>query len=270
MRFLIAAPTNLLKNEIYLKAKKMGVNVRKTPSLEEIKDDIPRKVWKRIQRYYAAGQYGFVHPYIAETLKKEDIPCLREYMKEREEIKKFDGCIITTHRYLLNMDEKRLQEYDAIIIDEDILFKSVISNQGEVTLSMLEKLLKEPLDIRILEKIKKLLKLAKTKTCIELDSFEWENDNEDNRKISFDLPAFCLAEKFYIRRKSEKEKNLKEDTAAFLKPATFFEDVKYIVVSATANEDVYRKYFGADRVDFYECEKARYEGVLESSYFLHR
>ena len=34
---------------------------------------------------------------------------------------------------------------------------------------------------------------------------------KDDEIIPFDLPSFCLAEKFYIRRKS-KEKNLKEDS----------------------------------------------------------
>ena len=37
-RFLVAASTNLLKNELYHKAIQMDIEVRKTPSLEEIKN----------------------------------------------------------------------------------------------------------------------------------------------------------------------------------------------------------------------------------------
>ena len=38
--------------------------------------------------------------------------------------------------------------------------------------------------------------------------------------MPFDLPAFCSAEQFYIRR-IEEEEDLKKDTVAFLKPADF-------------------------------------------------
>ena len=166
--------------------------------------------------------------------------------------------VITTHRYLLTMDENRLKEFDTIIIDEDIIFKSVIPNQGEITVSELKKMMDKSADSCLLKKIKEILKQAKEQSCVKADSFEW--DKEDDEIIPFDLPSFCLAEKFYIRRKS-KEKNLKEDSVSFLKPV-FFKDVKYIMVSATANEAICRLYFGENRVKFYECKKAKYMGRL--------
>ncbi len=54
--------------------------------------------------------------------------------------------------------------------------------------------------------------------------------------MSFDLPAFCGAEQFYLRRK-ESEENLKKDTVVFLKPADFPGE-KYIMVSATADKEI--------------------------------
>lgn len=257
-RFLVAAPTNLLKNELYHKAIQMDIEVCKTPSLDEIKDEIPDTVQKRIERFHQSGQHQLVHPYIEKVLKAKDIPCLRKYMKEREALRNFKGSVITTHRYLLNMDEKRLKEFDATIIDEDIIFKSIIPNQGEVPVAKLEKLLEKTNDSRLSQKIKSLLRRAKDKSCIELDSFEWED--KDDELYSFDLPSFCRAEQFYVRR-SDKEPNLKEDTVVFLKPVSF-KDVKYIMVSATADEGICRHYFGWDRVDFYECKRAKYQGPL--------
>ncbi len=63
-RFLISAATNLLKNELYYKALKMGIKVRKTPSLEEIKYEIPHKVWKKIQRLTSVDSTAlFIHTY---------------------------------------------------------------------------------------------------------------------------------------------------------------------------------------------------------------
>lgn len=180
-------------------------------------------------------------------------------MKEREALRNFKGNVITTHRYLLNMDEKRLKEFDAIIIDEDIIFKSIIPNQGEVPVAKLEKLLEKTTDNHLSQKIKSLLRKAKDQSRIELDSFEW--DDEDDKLYSFDLPSFCQAEQFYVRR-SDKELNLKEDAIVYLKLPEFFKDIKYIIVSATVDEGICRQYFGWDRVDFYECKRAEYMGPL--------
>jgi hypothetical protein len=210
-----------------------------------------------------------VHPYIREVLKKQDIPCLREYMEEREKIKDFDGSVITTHRYLLNMDEKRLREFDAVIIDEDIIFKSIVSNQGEITLADLNKLRASVADAQLKEKATELMKHFKSDTgpTIELPGFEWdaEDDKSEGMSTPFDVPSFCLATHFYCRRACN-EKNLKEDTVTFLKPVTFYDSVKYIMVSATVDEDVCRKYFGEGNVSFYECKKAKYEGTLNQYY----
>ena len=65
-------------------------------------------------------------------------------------------------------------------------------------------------------------------------------------------------------RRASNEEHLKEDTVAFLKPAGFPAQ-KYIIVSATASEDIYRQFFaeyGKGNVDFHECKKARYKGTL--------
>jgi len=258
-RFLIATPTNLLKDEIFEKAKNLGIDVRKTPSLEKIKYTMPPKVWKHIQSLYKNGRHRVVHTYIHEQLEKRRIPCLEKYMRRREEVKNFDGNIITTHRYLLNMNEKRLREYDAIIIDEDIIFKSIIPNQEGITISALKKLSKKVTNQQLSKKIKRLVTLAKDHSCIELDSFEYDIEGDDH-DCGFDLSAFCMAKKFYVR-KSSKEPNLKEDTVVFLKP-TDLKNVKYIMVSATVDEKICQKYFGEKRVKFYKCKRAKYMGIL--------
>lgn len=266
-KFIIAAPTNLLKNEILEKAKSEGIRVKKTPSLEEIKDEIPGKIWEHIQKLYKRGQYRSVHPYISNRLKKEEIPCLKKYMKKREKLKTWDGCVITTHRYLLSMEKERLDGFDSITIDEDILFKSIISNQGEISVPTLKKLKKKTKNPHLKDKIRKLLKAAEGQFCIELESIEWDEEDEDeegNKKMQFDLSAFCRAEYFYIRKR-EDDKNLKVDMVAFLKPAEF-PGAKYIIVSATADEEIYGWYFGKENVDFYECKKAEYKGKLKQYY----
>lgn len=260
-RFLIAAPTNLLKDEIFNKAKKLGIEVLKTPSLQQISDEMPDKIWNHIQKLYNSGQYNSVYPYIENVMKKKNISCLKKYMEEREKLMNFKGNIITTQRYLLNMEEKRLKEYDAIIIDEDIIFKSIIPNQIEISKKNLKKLLNKVTDSRISKKIKLLLKLSKTQSCIEVSGFDWSYDKtDDNDKIMpFDIPSFCLTEKFYLR-KASKDNKLEDDTFVFLRPE-IFKNVKYIIVSATVNKNICREFFG-NNINFYECKKTEYKGEL--------
>ena len=260
-RFLIAAPTNLLKHEIYEAAKRVGVNICMTPSLDEIANKLPAKVWERIQMLYRTGQHNAVHSYIEELLPAEDIPCLEKYMAKRKNLKQFKGCVVTTHRYLMSMEEKRLIDFNSIIIDEDILFKSVISNQGEITVSDLEKVYSTTTSISLQEKIHSLLHLSKKQTCIHVKSVTWDNEEYDpDFPATFDAGAFCAAEKFYFRSVKNEEK-LEEDTFAFLKPAQF-PNVKFIMVSATADKAVCRLFFQDRELHFYECANAAYIGDL--------
>ena len=265
-RFLIAVPTNLLKDEILEKAKGTGIKAMKTPSLEAIENEIPEKIWEHIQKLYKRGQHHLVHPYIKKVLEKKelegkDILCLRKYMERRKKLKVWKGCVITTHRYLLSMDKERLDEFDSIIIDEDILFKSVISNQGEISVSELKRLKRETTDPRLSNKIKKLLKASETQLCIEMDGFKWDDEDRDKKSMVFDIPSFCQTERFYLQRR-ENEDKLNEDKFVFLKPADFPGD-KYIIVSATADEEICGWYFGEENIDFYECKRAEYMGKLK-------
>lgn len=230
-RFLIAAPTNLLKNEIYEKAKAMGIDVCVTPSLDEIKDELPAEVWKRIQRFYMRGQFRSVATYIKKVLEKEDIACLKEYVKQKERVRKSKGCLITTHRYMLTMDEERLNEFDTVIVDEDILFKSIFTNQGEITISALGKLKQDTSDPRLRRKIKELLAQAKVRSCIRLDTFEYNIEDDvaisnDKKSIPLDIASFCAASHFYVR-KAERERNLKKDTVSFLTIGIKGQEVHY-------------------------------------------
>lgn len=259
LRFLIAASTNILKKEIFERAKKEGVGIVKTPSLHEIKAKIPSDVWKHIEKLYQTGRYSKVHPYIKRIVDKKDIPCLSKYLERLKRSRESNKHMVTTHKKLLYLDAESLSDFDVVIIDEDIVLKSFVPNHISVPISKLKELAKISNDPSIVYKIKTLLKCIKTETLFTLESFQCPKKSADT-SIGIDVPAFCLAEHFYYRN-SSKEKNLKEDEVVFMNPVSLNENVKYIIVSATADEEIYRYVFG-DRVRFYECRKARYEGVL--------
>ena len=67
---MICAPTNLLKDEIYERAKTLGIAVRRTPFLEQIKDEIPDDVWSYIQYLYNSDHSHLVPVYIKKFWKK--------------------------------------------------------------------------------------------------------------------------------------------------------------------------------------------------------
>ena len=262
VRFLIAAPTNLLKNEIHSKAKKKGLSVCVTPSLESIKEKIPYPYWKHIQQLYKIGKSGEVDHYIKEILKKEKCPALRKYMDQKEKVKQSHDSLITTHRYMLMMDEERLEEFDVCIIDEDIFFKSLITSQYEIPLSSLKKLSSKTHDKYLRHKIKELLQHAKVNTCIELDRLEYivDKSNKEAELFQFDISQFCMAEKYYIRRASEEDK-ISEDTVVFIRPDTF-KSMKYILVSATADETICEQFLDDVDMDYHQCKQAKYKGKL--------
>lgn len=280
LNFLIAVPTNKLKRDVEKRAKEKGIELMVTPSLDEIKDEMPSDTWDVIEFFREIGQHKKVHPFISRMAEEEDISCLKKYLKRQREFEEYKGNTITTHRKFLNMDNKTLDKYDVVIIDEDIILSSIIPNQCEITLDMIKKIRNKakkkriPNYIQLVEKIERLLRKIKTDTLFELSGFAWDNDEDEDQEKKIedvngisaltDIPSFCLAEHF-IYRKADEEEHLSEDSIVFLKPYKF-KNIKHIMVSATVDKDICEYSFGKEKVRFYECKQARYTGTL-NQYF---
>jgi hypothetical protein len=268
---LVAASTNLLKNDLYERAMGKGTEPMVSPSLHEIKDGLPDEVWDKIQRFYDTGRYRSVHPYINKLIRENhrSAKLLKEYMGALDDFHSFNGSVITTHKRLLTMTDEKLDKFDNIIIDEDIIFKSIVTNHDTVSVSALEKLQsKIGAGNPLWGKIKEALKHAESKSVslFTLSPIEWDDkeDGEAMPKVKFDITSFAGAEHFCVRRKSN-EPNLKEDTVSFYKPVEFTKR-KCVIVSATADETVCNYFFGKGNVQFHECEMAHYRGVLNQYY----
>ena len=312
LKFLIVVPTNILKRDVESRAKKMGIPVAVSPSLDEIHRDLETNVWDGIQQLRKSGLHSRVYPFISR-LAYAGYPDLKKYLEKLDEFRKSDGHSITTHRRFLNMKENELKKYDAIIIDEDIIMSSIANDQGTIPISTLHEMLamaekeksitdsngvpKHQAYANLAKKIKGILKNLDNQGLFTMPAIEWETDPvndlpldelfsrstmwlhdkssyyetlieeyEEVEGISAltDIPSFCLAEHF-IYRKASKEKNLKEDCVTYLKPFKI-KDIKFIMVSATANKKVCEYVFGGDNVEFYECKKARLKGKLNQYY----
>jgi hypothetical protein len=88
----------------------------------------------------------------------------------------------------------------------------------------------------------------------------------DKIKIRADIPSFCKAEKFYFKKTSDEnnllESNHTKDSIIFFKPLKLKLHTKYIMLSATLDEKICNHYFGANRIEFYDCMKVKYTGKL--------
>lgn len=269
-RFLIAEPTNMMKDECCSRLLSAGVDAMVTPSLDELEHELSEELWSKLKKKRSRGEE--TTSYIAKLIREEkcskgDASVLKEFLRQKQELKKFKGAVVTTHRYLSMCDEKWLRKFDNIIVDEDILYKLVATNHDSVSMRKLKKIAKSTSSSALKGKVDQLRKALKQGLgYIKLDSVGC-SDNDVSAAGAFDIKTFCEAEHFYVRSPKD-EVNLKEETVSYVAPLNLPKDMKLIVVSATANEEVYEQYFGADRVKFKMRHRAPYKGTLQQYYGL--
>ena len=108
-----------------------------------------------------------------------------------------------THARLLSLPDKILKRFE-IIIDEDILYNSILVRVGSIKISTLKKILeKNYLSYAKREMIQDLLALKEKKCCINRDYIPNEIDTriikrcKTNDNIAEFLKAGCLSYKKY-------------------------------------------------------------------------
>ena len=268
-KYIMAFPTVDLKNQNYDNAIAQGINVIKTPSLIEYKDKLPAHVWNNIQNLYQTGQYHAVTEYIRDIISRnEENPDSMDILKKHlDDVRKFyrsDCNVFTTHSMLSAMDYWMLKKFGAVIIDEDPLLNHMIANQVQISVSELAKALTEvSADSELGKKICAAIKAAATDSWIMLPSIPYDQ-SYGNISAAIDIPSFCMASKFYFHRESDNkyENGVEENSFIFFKPFHLNPRIKHIVLSATVDPKIYNYFFGANRVDYYKCQKAKYIGKL--------
>jgi hypothetical protein len=262
LRVLIAVPTNKLKREIQQRAHDMEIEIMASPSLHEIKDELPDEVWRKIDFRLRSGRS--VNSYLRKKEEKDDPECaelIRQHLRESKNFHNFEGHAVTTHRMLPSVDTGK---YDLVIVDEDII-SHIIQNKTDVSVSALKEL-KEKIapGSAIFKKIRAVIKLSEEE-YFTLPAIDYDED-DDCKPMGVDVRSFCSAEHFCFRKASDRGSGLEEDCVTFMNPVQFKENTKYIMVSATVDKNVCEYYFGKDNVEFYECSRARNVGTLNQYY----
>ena len=178
---------------------------------------------------------------------------LTSYLDALETVKDFDGHIITTHdRLLLQSKNSQLLKDREVIIDEDMM-RTMISTNSIDNKDILYMIKSGILSNQVVKKLKNILA---TEGYLRYDYRENEEIELTEELLSalenVDGNILDLAESCYIYNDGK--------TTAFLKKK-WLPCEKGIVMSATANAEIYRMLTHYDVFD-YPCKMAEYRGEL--------
>jgi len=268
---IVAVPTNKLKDEIYNKCIEDGCNIMKTPTLPS---DLPDDIKQEIERLYSIGTASMAGKYIRTIAKGKGLTKLIEYIDQLELVNKFPGHIITTHSRLLYFNDDQIQSHD-IIIDEDImktlLQVKIVSIKDLLkikTLKYISWVDKNEVDNKFNEIFSKndYQTFIKTKpiSLENMENFETQIAMHGS-EINSNVMGFLKCTVAYRYNPDKEKMEIKgsfsdSDMIRYLVKQNL-PDKKIIILSATADENVYKRMFG-DKVVFHYCKQAKYKGKL--------
>lgn len=268
-QFLIALPTNALKKQVKADLKRSGIaeeDIFMTPSISD--NPLFKEEWEQIKSAHKSGIHNKKISVLKETLKKiKDDPDKKAMAEECERLiegingRKEERVIVTTHAALMQMPDTFLSQF-TVIIDEDILQLAVFNQIYTVSTECLERVIEHgsPGYSRIAgqmlaAKENEYRKISSTDHLFPLSEeqmMELECGADDNINDMKKAEAFV------------KVKDLQSDTGVikYFCPHKFSTQ-KYIILSATLNENVYRRYFDDMMpVYAYETKQVAYKGKV--------
>ncbi len=248
--FYIALPTNQLKNEVACRLRKEEIDVAVSPSVDDFEVPID------IERMYELGHSSSVKKILKNYIKSfngednENIQKIRDFITFNDHIKSKEfRVVVTTHIQFL-MTQWIIPDDYKIIVDEDILMTIFRSHRTILEKDIIR--LSESFEIprKDRDKFNELLEYKeRLPRCID---YRW---SEIDTKLLFKLDISSAVG--YLKKGSIISRDNQHN---FIIMEPFKIDRKIVVLSATANKVLYQKYF--HDCEFYDCKKARYEGVV--------
>lgn len=272
-KFVIAVPTCKLQEEVARRLEEKGVRCYMTKSIykelehlglpdlfdlvkEDYENGFGRHARKRIRAYYVKNK-NCLNPYQLEKLKK--------ILGKSQGISK-ERCIVTTHAYFLLMNLSEVADYE-IIIDEDILM-TLFKKNKEVPIEDIEYAVRHNIFCKHNTKLlKDILKMENEKArkvdFISLTDQEMDILYQEKYPFKGAIPLLLESECVSM----DKVRN----TVLFFKK-TELQRRKMIVVSASANKELYNDYFSGWNINFWNIHKAKYKGevIQYASYSMSR
>lgn len=254
--FLIVVPTHKLKNEVCQKALDLGIkNIACTPEMPIFSDELQGK----IERWYSvgAGQIAIEKlRNILQTMKEndKDFMSLKSYIEQYDRAKDFDGHVITTHdRFILMRKNNPLLQGRTVIVDEDIM-RTMLSVQSVSTDDILNAIKGGIFKDEVEKKLKTIIKSEGCQSYRYDSSLKVDINDELLKGLeNVNGNILDLVYSSYIFRDKK--------TVTYLTKRLLPCD-KTIVLSATANEEIYRLLTKYD-IHYYNCKQAEYTGKVE-------
>lgn len=264
--FIVAVPTNRLKNEVYNKLSKMNCElpVFEFPSLDDRNCPLPRELVQVIKDGYNRGiSNGTKHLYefieknegSSDLEKNRQINYAIKYLTFKE---KMDGNnhVVMTHARLLTLPQDILKKYQ-IIVDEDLL-TTLFYNTQEIMIKDLEKARECGLGGEIVKKALKMEIGTYEKNSYPGGMGLLSEEVLDECRISGNINQFVNCST-YCR--------LNDEIICYYE-AKGLPEGKYIVMSATLNRRLYEDYFSGRYVKEYPVKSAKYRGkLIQYSYY---
>lgn len=268
--FLIALPTNGLKQEVGERLKRKGVDAEVTLSLDEM--SLERGLESKIDFYYRIGLgekvIRLLRDYIKENEKsdnpdvKDTVNQCKRYVRQNN-ILTGSRVIVTTHARLLTLPLDQIRQY-TVIIDEDIL-STMFKNIRTVSMQTVHDVFDSDRCPMVLkERLGQIIKTPDGEygKFEKASYFEGLSEQElEELEVYDDVNELSLASVF----------QREGDYVHYFIPQTL-KAGKYIVLSATLDGGLYRRYFAGKFVKEYPYHRARYQGNLKqlSAYSMSR
>ena len=254
--FIIAVPTHDLKDEILYRANKKGIrNISATPRPPELSDNLSDE----ILHFYDIGAGEMAIQRYRELLdilnkSSQDYKTIKQYLKSVEDVMEFKGHIVTTHDRLLYLNKNnKLLLTHRIIIDEDIM-TSMFSVQSVSNNDIYKALQKRCFasDTSIRRRLEEIYNGSgqlyfKEKADVHLHLGEIDELDDIQTNILEMLSANAVI--------------TGENTTQYLN-ARYLPNQEVIIMSATADPELYRIMMPYREIKVYNCKRAKYRGKL--------
>lgn len=271
-KIVIAVPTNKLKQEIFERMKRKGIpesDIFVTPSVRN-NCFVPAEDQELVMDKHDSGIHNATKKIIKELLKKIS----KESIAQIDELKKIiagvgaigqERIIITTHAYLIHIPGHVFWDR-TVIIDEDIL-QQFFNRTCQIDSESL-RIISET-EIQGYRDIAAKMLSAPCERYHELGQYrryamsDQELESLSERGCIGNYNDLYQARSF-VRHKNEEDGT---DIVQYFCPPSL-PCMKAIVLSATVNPDVYRKYFSSQMILTYPEKRAPYKGAVEQySYY---
>lgn len=256
---VLAYPNHGLKAEIA--KERMKVAYKLTPNI----DNLPQEVRKHLDYLYSIGAISEATRYLAGEAKVDEQ--VKNYRKQCFDCYETTDTVLTTHQKALFIEWK----HDTIIFDEDALQSLLPTGKVFLTeLMQLEANIRNSNDKRVLNTLIDDIRSGRVNTArtFDIPVFEEfkaiENEVTGNKKYYSNILQFFDASYFAV---DANDVNI----IHFIRKHELPQDKKIIILSATADETIYKALLG-NRLRFYDVSNVETTGLVlqDSTYSFSR